>query len=239
MNEIFSHKYSLRTSDFDRYNRILPSSVLDLFQTAAGAHAKLLGCGYDALIERSLMWVLIRVRYKILKEIPLFSSVTVKTWPLSPSRLSFAREYEILDENGDTAIIGSSDWVLMNAETRRLVPAEDVYNLEHYNDVKLFENRATKLASFESDTPEHTVLPLFSQIDMNGHVNNTKYLNYVLDASPLSDKERIESVQIDYRHEVLEGNTLKIKALRKENTLCACGQDSDGNTMFACEIQLS
>lgn len=239
MNEIFSHKYSLRTSDFDRYNRILPSSVLDLFQTAAGAHAKLLGCGYDALIERSLMWVLIRVRYKILKEIPLFSTVTVKTWPLSPSRLSFAREYEILDENGDTAIIGSSDWVLMNAETRRLVPAENIYNLDRYNDVKLFEERATKLSPFESDSQEHTVLPLFTQIDMNGHVNNTKYLNFVLDCCHLNENEKIKSVQIDYRHEVLEGDTLKIKTSRQENTLLACGVDTDGNTMFAATLKLS
>ncbi|MEE1278898.1 MAG: thioesterase, partial [Acutalibacteraceae bacterium] len=63
MEKIFEREYYLRTSDFDKNRQILPSSVLDLFQDAAGAHAKTLNCGYDALISQSLVWVLTRVRY--------------------------------------------------------------------------------------------------------------------------------------------------------------------------------
>ncbi len=238
MKEQFEREYFLRTSDFDCMERMHPTAVLDLFQDVAGAHAAQLGCGYKDLCKNNILWVLVRVKYKVLKCVEMFSRVGVKTWPLPPSRVGFTREYVIYDSENEPAVLGTSEWVLMDSVSRKLVPTEDVYKLDNYRTDKCFDGRLFKIKDFADDGTEYEVCPAFSQIDINGHVNNTKYANFVLDAMPLCEGEEIDTLQIDYRKEVKGGTLLKIHTLREEKVLSARGTDSDGNIMFMCRIEL-
>ena len=79
MRKLWEKEYALRASDFDKYNHIKPSSVLDLFQDAAAQHAIETGVGYDDLIGRSYIWVLLKVKFKIISDPQKFQKVTVKT----------------------------------------------------------------------------------------------------------------------------------------------------------------
>ena len=45
--------YRLRTGDFDRYRRLHPTAVLDLFQDIGGLQAEMMGIGYDCLLYTS------------------------------------------------------------------------------------------------------------------------------------------------------------------------------------------
>lgn len=238
MEKIFEREYYLRTSDFDKNRQILPSSVLDLFQDAAGAHAKTLNCGYDALVSQSLVWVLTRVRYTRIADAPMFSKIKVKTWPLPPTRFGYTREYKIMDENGNMLFKGSSEWVLMDVNERRLAAGKNVYNLTEFCEERIFEDRALKLKSFETGSAPVTVYPRFTDIDMNGHVNNTKYLNFVLDSAKLKEDEKISALQIDYRKEVLADTALHIFSLKENGSLFSRGEDKDGNVMFLAKLDI-
>ncbi len=235
----FEREYYIRTSDFDCFGRLQPASVLDLFQDVAGLHAKLLGCGFDELIDRKLLWVLVRVKYKVLSDVNMFDKVRVKTWPIAPSRAGFRREYLIEREDGTPVIKGSSDWVMMHSELRRLVPSVDVYPADaEFLTQQSFEGKLRKIADFEPEGDGYPLLAGFSQLDINGHVNNTKYANFVLDAVGLGSDDRIDTVQIDYRHEVKGGLPLNILTKRDGREIFAKGVDPDGATMFMCNIEL-
>ena len=238
MKNFFEREYYLRTSDFDKNRRILPSSVLDFFQDVAGAHAKALNCGYDALINQSLVWVLTRVRYALVSDAPMFSKIKVKTWPLPPTRFSYTREYEIVDENGNMLFKGSSEWVLMDINERRLATGKNVYNLTEFCEKHVFEDRAVKIKSFETDSVPVTVYPRFTDIDMNGHVNNTKYLNFVIDAIEPKENEKISALQIDYRKEVFSDTPLSIFSLKENGIVYSRGEDKDGNVMFLAKLEI-
>ena len=116
MNRLWQKEYFLRASDFDKFGHIKPSSVLDLFQDAAGQHAEELGVGFEEMLKRSYLWVLTRVKFKILGETQKYQKVIVKTWPLEPSRITYRREYSIENENGELLIGGSSEWVVIHSE---------------------------------------------------------------------------------------------------------------------------
>ena len=66
MKNRWSKEYTLRAGDFDKYDRIMPSAVLDLFQDAAGQHAIEIGVGFDEMIKRSYLWVLTKIKFKII-----------------------------------------------------------------------------------------------------------------------------------------------------------------------------
>ena len=232
-------EYTLRTSDFNRYKRILPSAILDIFQDVAGLHAKELGCDYDTLLQREMLWALTRVKYEVLCQPKLFDTLTARTWPLAPTRAGFKREYLLCDKDGNVLIKGSSEWVVMHSVKRSLMPSENVYSVsEGFCDETVFEGRLERLRDFEDDGKPYVSVPQFCDIDMNGHVNNTKYANYVLNSISLGEPQEIRSFQIDYRHEVLAGEGLNIYTRFEDNTLLAKGEDENGEIKFFCKAQI-
>lgn len=237
MNRQWQKEYTLRAGDFDKYNRILPSAVLDLFQDAAGQHSELLGVGFRAMLERSCLWVLTHVRFRIVSSPLRHQTVIVKTWPLKPGRLSYRREYCIENEMGETLIAGSSDWVVIHSEKRRFLSMPDLYPFqEGFCEELMFSDKTVKIQNFEAGGATYTVNAGFSELDINNHVNNTKYANYVLDAINPGAEDVLETFQIDYRKEVVCGTELNIFHCREEKLVLTRGENSDGDTMFACRL---
>ncbi len=239
MEIVFTKEFDLRTADFDCRRQLQPSSVLDLFQAVAGEHASRIGCGFEDFLAQNKMWVVVRTKFEILKPATLFQRIIVKTWPLPPRGLSFQREYLIEAEDGTVLVKGTSDWVVMHATERKLVAAKDVYPItEGFCTETMFEGRTPKLRDFETEQPSYLITPGYSQLDMNGHVNNTKYANYVLDAVDLREHEQISEFQIDFRHEVQSGQPLEILHKREEDYIFAKGIDENQTIMFSCKIKL-
>ncbi len=238
METRISRNYYLRTSDFDKFRRIKPSAVMDLFQDVAGLHANLLGCGFEDMIDNKLIWVLTRVKFTIEKWPEMFSEVKVHTWPLEPSRAGFHREYFIETAAGEPLIKGSSEWVIIHSEERRIVSAKDIYPIkEGFCTELMHPDRLQKIKDCESAEFVADITPEYCDIDMNGHVNNIKYLDYVMNAIKPESDLKFASVQIDFRKEVLPEDRLKIALSENEAEIMAKGTDEAGNTMFMVKIE--
>lgn len=236
MLNIFTKEFNLRTSDFACNKCIQPSAVLDLFQTVAGEHANLLGCGFDDLIKKGLLWVVVKTKYEVIKQPEFYGAIKVKTWPLPASRISFQREYLIENESGEPLIRGTSDWVVMDCVSRKLAFAKDIYPEMEFCNEKLFDGRLPRIPDFEARNSGYTVIPKFSQIDRNNHLNNTKYLNFALDSTDIKSNEEIVSVQIEFKHEVLKDTELKVYSVRCEDGFL-CKGISDDEIKFTCKIE--
>ena len=237
MENRYMQKIHLRTSDFDTFGRIKPSAVLDLFQEVAGAHAEELGIGFESLSKNNLLWVITKVKYEVVGKVPMHQSVTVHTWPKEPSRITFEREYLVENEKGEVVIRGSSEWVTMHSEKRCIVPVKDIYPLDSFCEDKNFEGKFTKVPNFESENVKGSVIPQFCDLDRNGHVNNIKYADFVLNTVDLGKKE-ITFFQADYHREIKKGMPVDILAFCDDNEILAKGISEDGEKMFSCRICL-
>lgn len=238
----YEQTYQLRTGDFDTYAHLQPASILDIFQDAAGANAdRTPGMTMeDAAAGTKLLWVITRLKYEVLKTPALHEQVITKTWPLAPSRVGFQREYTIKSFDGDLLVKGTSEWVLMDAATRSFVSARDVYNgPDDFSTEKNFEKKVRKLRDFEPADEGRLVTPTFTDIDVNGHVNNTKYASYVLDALNPSEDEVIRTLQIDYRHEVRCGENVRVHLMREDGAVTALGAGEDGTCKFMARIEFA
>ncbi len=239
MEPVFEREYYLRAADFDWCSTLTPAAVLDLFQDVAGVHARRLGCGTVINGEDELVWVLVKSKLQFLGEAKMYDKVRVRTWPLKPAAIRFQREYLISAEDGRPLVKGSSEWVLMHPVTRRVVPVKNAYpqGLEHCAD-RSFEGRFSRVADFEAEGDGWAVQPRLSDVDLNGHVNNTKYANFVLDALQLDRGEAVDTMQIDYHREVKRGAALTVYTRREGKGILAKGVGEDGETMFSCAIEL-
>ncbi len=236
MNKTYSEKFCLRTSDFDCRARLKPSAILDLFQEVAGSHASELGVGFEELLKNNLLWVLTKVKFKIVGKIDMHKAVIVKTWPLAPSRVTLQRDYLIEDENGNPIVIGTSEWVTMHSETRRLVPKTDIYPLEEFCQDKMFEEKLRKVPDFEIGEDYKKIIPEFCDLDVNSHVNNIRYADYVMNFLNPQENEDIEEFQLDFHREIHNGMPISLYLEKNEDAL-AKGISEDGEKMFSCAIK--
>lgn len=105
---------------------------------------------------------------------------------------------------------------------------------------RAFERKPRKVAAFEGDPRlTRTIVPAYSDIDQNGHVNNAKYAGFVVDALDPGAEGEIRTFQIDYRHEVLPGVPLEMQLLVQDGRVLAKGINPDGEIAFACDMELA
>ena len=229
--------YELRSADFDCYDRIHPSSVLSLFQDVAGIHANELGVGFDALMAQKTIWVLTKVCYRMVGTPRRYETVRVRTWPLPPARVNFRREYVMETPDGEVLIRGSSEWVVVHSEKRRVLPATDLYPSDDYCTDTCFQGRLAKVPLFPTEGEGHRLVTGFTQLDINGHINNTCYADYVMDALAPGAGETVREMQIDYHRELRSGQEAALYLQRRDGTVLCRGM-SGGECMFSCRVEL-
>ena len=228
---------TLSPENFDTQGNLAPQQVLTVFQKAADSHAILLGVDHDAVVAHHLLWVVTQTRYEVESYPKPGEAVTITTWPTPPNRLGSKREYIVSSENGTVLIKGSSNWVLMDIESRRLASFADIFPENSFVDESVFPEKAPRLRNFETNSETFVLTPDESTIDVNGHVNNTFYADFVM--SSLGDfSGSINAFQIDYLHEVLCHEPLTLYHKIEEKTVYIKGLSADDTLMFTCSVSI-
>ncbi len=237
MQTVWEKEYHLRGSDFDTFSRIAPSAVMDLFQDAASCHAEELGVGFEEMLQKGRLWVLTRVKFEICAKTEPYGTVRVRTWPLKPNRFNYRREYCVEDLDGNPLIKGSSDWVVIDCAARKMVSAPDLYPFtEGFCEETMFEERLRKVGDFAQSGTPYRMRTAFCDLDRNGHVNNTKYAKFIMNALSPEKDAVLKEFQIDYRKEVVSGEELQIYCTADEGQTLAKGLNAAGEVMFAAKM---
>lgn len=233
-------KYRLRISDFDRYLKVMPSAVLDLFSDVATIHANQLGMGLEDMRRKGLMWAVVRTKYEIVKQPEVHQEVIIATWPHTLGRMTFLRDYAIKSLEGETLVKGTSEWVVMDFVERKFANARDAYDGDDaFCEERMFEGKLRKIRDFEPVDEGQVIVPAWTDVDINMHVNNAKYTNFALGVLKPEAGEEIRSLQIDFRKEVLPDVPFTVHALRDEAGLHAKGVSDDDAILFACIAELA
>lgn len=218
---------------FDVYDNLKPSAVLDLFQDIAGRHADLLGLGYTEMLEKERLWVLLRTCYEV-DHYPAFGeTVNIATWP-QQGRLDFDRHYIISGLDGQTYIRGRSKWCVIDSATRRLVKDTRVsYPGECLTETVV--DQVEKVVPLPDGELLCTFSAGLSDLDHNGHMNNTRYADLVHNALGYGDA--VKRFNISYIHELKVGDCVSIYRKRDNTTVTVWGE-LDGRACFAAQLEL-
>lgn len=231
--------YRLRWFDFDRYDRLRPATVLDLLQDIATVQAEAMGIGYEAMQAKGVFWALVRLRYEVGEQPAHHEAITVRTWPHTPSRFSFLRDFLIFGHDGRELARATSEWVLMDIEDRKLTKVAGICATEGpFLEDRAFPRKPRKIL-WPEQAPSRAieVIPRFSTIDQNGHVNNSCYPGFVMDALDPNPDQTVKALQIDFRHEAVQGVPLQIRLCEEGPATLAQGVRHDGEVAFNCSIE--
>jgi medium-chain acyl-[acyl-carrier-protein] hydrolase len=190
----------------DPLKRLSIPATFGILGDAAGRDAGRRGWGYDDLAIRNQAWVLIRAKMLIHKQPVWGDTIFLRTWPKLMEGVVAYRDFQILDGDRNVLIAGTTAWTLMDLLSRkpiRLIGKEyDTGDLANYHSI----NSKPLRISWPSNLQLKKELTAeFGHLDMNNHVNNSRYIEWVLNAFPADTliTRQISEVEVNFLSEVV------------------------------------
>ena len=236
----YSENILVRTRDCDMFGRWKPSAILETMQETATAHCARAGLSRAVTDGLGVVWVLSRCRVEFVRAPRLNEICTVETFALPEKHMFFPRGHVFRDAAGETAGGALSLWLLMDVGTRRAVQRDFVLeNLPmEQREAPAKPPRTVRPAGGELTAGEF--VPPFTDFDVNGHVNNTKYMDWfwnALGAEALKNRE-VAAFDINYDREILPGETIRTGLSLAEDGACVFCGGTGGKRCFSARVEL-
>ena len=220
---VYSTQLRLRNKDVELHRRLRTSTLFELMQEASIRHTEELGMGREMTLDRGLLWMVTLQRAEIARMPEYDEVITLESWPGDTMHLLFPRYYRVLDEKGNTLVSASALWALVDQETRRMV-FPDRYGVviegeKTGNEIAL---PSPPLRAKEGAVSSFTVP--YSYVDLNGHMNNTRYFDLAEDRIPVAAEGRsLRSISVEYANEAKLGDELRVTVEREDSTYRVSG----------------
>ena len=211
MEPIYQQDFEIRDICVDRFGRLKPSTILYFAQEIAGQHCNELALDYDTLARRRLFWAVTRHRVQVTRLPMRGETVHIETWPMPTTRVAYPRSMVAYDAEGNECFRSISLWVLMDLDTRNMIlPGKSGI-------VVSGTLRGTELALPNGLVPKPMTNGrsrdvCFTDLDRNGHMNNTKYMDWIDDLLPSAFHEEhpVKEFTVCYHSEAREGQNLAL-----------------------------
>jgi len=217
MNDDFvlQKEYDVHVYETDTDSKLNLTSLFNFFQDVASDHAEILGFGRNDLMKHNHFWVLSRM-YAEISVWPVWGErIIVKTYPNGTDKLFALRNYEAFYPDGRPVASATSSWVILDLARKIQRPEAALSHFERYPERQnsLLRN-ATKLdfSGGELENSERFKVKI-SDLDINLHTNNVKYLQWLIDAYDLDfvKQHTLHSVEINYLAEAFINDDLMIQ----------------------------
>ena len=215
MEKIWKDQYQVSWDDADMMGKAQLSAICNYLQLSAGNQAIDMGFGYDDVLAKNQVWVIVGLLLKMERYPGWRDMVFVETWPKGIDRLIAFRDFRIFDEQGRKIGAATSSWMILDIESRRPKPVDIVKDKMH---LALPENALDKNPHMIRDTgplnERYVHTARYSEIDFNGHVNNTRYVDWAMDAFDIGriHNEEVDTLLINFLAEARAGQQFGIAA---------------------------
>jgi medium-chain acyl-[acyl-carrier-protein] hydrolase len=214
MKASWEDEYLISFYEVDSKNEVFLPVLWSFMQETAWHHADHLGVGYSDLMGQQYFWVLSRLFVRM-EEYPHWGDrIRVKTWLTGTGRLFALRQFSIGDSTGKLVGTARSAWLVLDVKSRKPQKIEPIFkHLRH-----LFDHLPP------AEEPEKLTAPLhpeskkpyevrYSDIDIHHHVNNIKYIEWILDSVPfeMNQNHQICTFEVNFLAESSYGDAISVQ----------------------------
>ncbi|KAL3824114.1 hypothetical protein ACJIZ3_020143 [Penstemon smallii] len=194
-------------------------SILNLLQETALNHvwmSGLLSDGFGAthgMMRNNLIWVVSRMQVQV-DHYPIWGEVIeIDTWVGASGKNGMRRDWLLRSQaTGIVFARATSTWVMMNQKTRRLSKMPDEVRaeispwfIEKQAIINEEINPPEKINKLDNNAPyvRSNLKPKRSDLDMNHHVNNVKYVRWMLETigDEFLENHQLSDIILEYRRE--------------------------------------
>ncbi len=228
---MYAIKQRVRYSEADHTKHLTLTGIVNYFQDCSIFQSEDIGLGIEFLESHKRGWVLSSWQIIVNRYPKIGETIEVGTWPTSFHKFYGTRNFVMKDENGGTLAYANSIWVFMDMEKGRPTKPTE----EEIRAYKLEPELSMEYASRKIELPERwEELPAFpvrkAQIDTNGHVNNSRYIEMALEL--LTKELYLGQIRVEYKKSAVYGDIIypMIHEEEKKTIVKLC---DEGGRLFA------
>ncbi|MBM7642417.1 acyl-ACP thioesterase domain-containing protein [Streptococcus loxodontisalivarius] len=216
MGHIFRRDYQIPFYETDVNHEVKLPHLLSVALQVSGEQSLELGVSDEAIFEKyHLVWVITEYNIDI-KRMPRYAeTVTIETEAISYNKLFCYRYFRIFDQAGEQIMTIFCHFVLIDFDSRKVaqVPDELVAPYQVEKIKKLIRGHKYQDLKEAEETLYHV---RYFDLDMNGHVNNGKYLEWMYDVLDIDFLRQHcpQSVNLKYVKEIHYGGDIQSRVER-------------------------
>ncbi len=215
-------------------------SLFQLMQEISDRHAAILGAGWFSLCERGYFWVITKIQLEIHRLPKWTEQVTLRTWVRKSNAATSPRDFEIMDSNGHLLVAANAVWAILDKEHG------------YPQRISLFDNGFMPQERCALEGKPMTIKPIalpdtlskpkdvrYSDLDINRHVNNARYIQWAFDAvsEAFRQTHRIKGVAVKFIAQAKLGDRYIVCTEPvSDNCFNTAIFSADGNTEY-CRLQ--
>ncbi|GLJ46971.1 hypothetical protein SUGI_0991420 [Cryptomeria japonica] len=180
------------------------------------------GDGFGSTREmsrRNLIWVVARTQIQVECYPSWGDIVHIDTCVDASGKNGIRWDWIVRDIKTNVVLTrATSTWVMMNKKTRKFskIPNEVREEIQPYFTKRqmIGDEDNQKIIKLEDSTTSYicsNLMPRWSDLDANQHVNNIKYISWILESMPISilQDNELASITLEYRRECMLSHTLQ------------------------------
>ncbi|EHJ52132.1 acyl-ACP thioesterase domain-containing protein [Streptococcus macacae] len=210
MGKKYRTSYQIPFYESDINHHVKLPHILSIALQIASDQSVELGLGDERIFkDYNLVWV-VSEHEVIIDRLPQFNEIVeIETEPLSYNRYFCYREFRIYDKKGEKMMTIFSTFVLMDYDTRKVheVPEDLIAPYESEKIRKILRGPKYRALEKAAETLYHV---RYFDLDVNGHVNNSRYLEWMYDVLDFTFlKTHIpQKINLKYVKEIQYGNDI-------------------------------
>ncbi|MBL8966368.1 MAG: hypothetical protein JNG85_05110 [Spirochaetaceae bacterium] len=183
----YERNFVVTARDVDPQNRVRADAVAVMLQESAAHHADAWGMSIPSLNREGRTWVLARLAMEFGGRPGWKEELRVETWSRGFRGHVATRDYLVSAADGGVVARATSVWFVIDLATRRPVRLDE-YGTRgaHDPDRTAGVDEPGKLAPPPQGAAETFLKVRASDLDLNGHVNNSRYIEWLYEAVPAS-----------------------------------------------------
>ncbi|KAI3524549.1 hypothetical protein L1887_03207 [Cichorium endivia] len=223
-DNIFRQNFCIRSYEIGPDRTATVETIMNLLQETNAIHLKTLGFidedfSSAEMSEKNITWVMVKMQM-IVDRYPTWGDIVqINTWKSAYGKNGGCSNFILCDAK-TSEILGraSSFWVMMNRKTRKLskFPNEIQAEKEKYfvNTPPIVEQDTVTWSKRDATTEDHIckgLLPRWSDLDFNQHVNNVKYIGWILESVPknILENYEIDNITLEYYRECTKDSVVQ------------------------------
>ncbi|HHV72563.1 MAG TPA: acyl-ACP thioesterase [Clostridia bacterium] len=243
---LYKKKYHVELRDVDFTKKLKLSTLFGYFQDIASEAVDNLGIGIEILERKyGLAWILMRIRVEIIRYPEWNEEIIIETWAQQPKKLEFERDFIVRDLKGNVIIRAISTWIIVDIKTKKVRKSE-LIAIEYPEIIRerAIDCKLGKLKPFGQPIIAYRKVIGYSDVDFNGHLNNSRYVDFIMDCFSMENHKvyEIKGIEVNYVNEALPGDTLILykdaSALSSNLVYLEGVREKDDKLVFKAEVEI-
>lgn len=228
----YSKEFTISSFDVDANKKASLQAICRYMQEMAVLHAEKLRLGFHEMMKENRAWVLVQMIISIDRLPYLHETISIKTWSNGPDGRFAMRDFYIYDAENNIIGRASSTWFVIDIVEKMICRLEDYFDGYNYSDIEYaMGRRPERIKPFNDAELEQDITVTYSDLDINGHVNNIRYIDYIFNqfSYEFRMEHDISEIEMNFMKESKMGNVLTctIKPGKENNQFLHCIHNKD------------